>query len=44
MWEFMGGPGDKMRIARTFPIFAYFNAKTNPETETPVLGCDETET
>ena len=34
----MCGAGDKMRIARTFLIFAYFNAKTNPETKTAVLG------
>ena len=32
-------PGDKMRTVRTFPNF---NAKTNPET--PVLGCEKTET
>ena len=38
----MGGPGDKMRIALTFPIFVYFSAKTDPETE--VLGRAETET
>ena len=35
-------PGDIMWIARNFPIFAYFNAKTNPETE--VLGREKTET
>ena len=33
-----------MRIAGIFPIFAYFNAKTNPETKTPVLGHEKTET
>ena len=38
----MGGPGDKMWIMRTFPIFVYFTAKTDPETE--VLGCAKTET
>ena len=42
MREFMGGPGDKMRIARTFPIFVYFSAKTDTETE--VLGRAKTET
>ena len=42
MQEFMGGPGDKMRIAQTFPIFVYFSAKTDPETE--VLGHAKTET
>ena len=40
----MGGPGDKMWITRTFPIFAYFSAKTNPKTETSVLGREKTET
>ena len=38
----MGGPGDKMWITRTFPIFVYFSAKTDPETE--VLGHVKTET
>ena len=38
----MCGLGDKMRIVRTFPIFAYFNTKTDPETE--VLGREKTET
>ena len=37
-------PGDKMRIAWTFLLFAYFSAKTNPETETLVLGHEKTET
>ena len=37
-------PGDKMRIARTFLIFVYFSAKTDPETETEVLGREKTET
>ena len=40
----MCGKGDKLRIAQTFPIFAYFNANTNPETETSVLGREKTET
>ena len=31
-----------MRIALTFPNFAYFNGKTNPET--PVLGLEKTKT
>ena len=44
MWEFMGGPGDKMQIARTFPIFVYFSAKTYPQTKTEVLGREKTET
>ena len=35
---------NKMRIAQTFPIFAYFIAKTNPETKTSVLGREKTET
>ena len=30
-----------MRIVRTF---VYFNAKTNPETETPVFGSEKAET
>ena len=38
----MCGLGDKMRIARTFPIFVYFSA--DPETETEVLGHAKTET
>ena len=38
----MRRPGDKMRIAWTFPIFVYFSAKTDPETE--VLGREKTET
>ena len=38
----MGGLGDKMRIAWTFPIFVYFSAKTDTETE--VLGRAKTET
>ena len=40
----MFGTGDKMRIARTFLIFVYFSAKTDPETETEVLGRAKTET
>ena len=36
----MCGPGDKMRIAWTFPIFVYFSA----ETETEGLGCEKSET
>ena len=40
----MGGPGDKMQIAQTFPIFAYFSAKTNPKNEASVLGREKTET
>ena len=36
----MCGPGDKMRIVRTFSIFVYFSAKTDPE----VLGRAKTET
>ena len=40
----MGGPGDKMWITWTFPIFQYFSAKTDPETETEVLGRAKTET
>ena len=40
----MCGPGDKTWIARTFPIFAYFKAKTNPDAETSVLGREKTET
>ena len=40
----MCGPGDKMRIVRTFSIFVYFSAKTDPETETEVLGHEKTET
>ena len=46
MQEFMGGPGDKMRIVRTFPIFVYLSAdpETDPETETEVLGYAKTET
>ena len=31
-------------MARTLRIFAHFNAKTNPETETSVLGREKTET
>ena len=38
----MCGLGDEMRIGRTFPIFVYFNAKTDPVTE--VLGHAKTET
>ena len=33
-----------MRITWTLRIFTYFSAKTNPETETSVLGCGKTET
>ena len=33
-----------MRIARTFLIFLYFSAKTDPKTETEVLGHEKTET
>ena len=40
----MCGPGEKMQVGRTFPFFAYFNVKTNPETETPVLGHEKTVT
>ena len=40
----MCGAGDKMRIAWTFRIFVYFSAKTDPETETEVLGREKTET
>ena len=40
----MCGPGDKMLIAWTFRIFVYFSAKTDPETETEVLGREKTET
>ena len=40
----MCGPGDKVRITHTFPIFVYFSAKTDPETETKVLGREKTET
>ena len=29
---------------RTFPIFLYFSAKTDPETETEALGHEKTET
>ena len=32
------GLDDKMQIVRNLRTFAYFNAKTNPKTETPVLG------
>ena len=42
MQEFMGELGDKMRIARTFPINVYFSDKTDPETE--VLADAKTET
>ena len=38
----MCGLGDEMRIGRTFPIFVYFSAKTDPENE--VLGREKTET
>ena len=38
----MCGPGDKMRIAGTFPTFVYFGAKTDPETE--FLGREKTVT
>ena len=37
-------PGHKMRIVGTFLIFVYFSAKTDPETETEVLGRAKTET
>ena len=40
----MCGPDDKMRITQTFQIFVYFSAKTDPETETKVLGRETTET
>ena len=40
----MCGTGDKMRIARTFPIFVYFSAKTDHVTETEVLAREKTET
>ena len=33
-----------MQIARTFQIFVYFSAKTDPDTETEVLGREKTET
>ena len=33
-----------MRIERTLQIFVYFNTKTNPETETLVLGREKNET
>ena len=42
MQEFLGGLADKMRITQTFPIFEYFSA--DPETETEVLGHVKTET
>ena len=41
--ETLSRAGDKMWIAWTFPIFTYFSAKTNPETETSVLGHEKTE-
>ena len=33
-----------MRIVRNLRTSAYFNAKTNPESETPVLGREKTKT
>ena len=42
MRGFMCGPGDKMRMARTCPIFVFFSAKTDLETE--VLGREKTKT
>ena len=42
MRGFMYELGDIMRIVRTFPIFVYFSAKTDLETE--VLGREKTET
>ena len=34
----MCGPSDKMWNVLNLQLFAYFNSKINPETETQVLG------